>query len=203
MARQLALLFDDTDSTIHRLVHVGWNPELKQMAMPKLGEYLDLEGCEYATISDILEMRQDYLKMHAAERGKHGPNVKSWEQMDEHERNECHMFLKQAEMRELMRDGEMSFEKYKNWVDKLKSGVSTISADEEGDLSEAEEEEDDDGDDFEFEQLMHAHSNDENESENEAEQEPDAVGGVEQDRSDSSYDRQDEVPQVRRCRRRI
>ena len=31
MARQLALLFDDTDSTIHRLVHVGLNPESKQM----------------------------------------------------------------------------------------------------------------------------------------------------------------------------
>jgi hypothetical protein len=31
MARELALLFDDTDGTIHRLVHVGWNPETKQM----------------------------------------------------------------------------------------------------------------------------------------------------------------------------
>ena len=87
MAMQLVLLFDDTDSTIHRLVHVGWNAESKQMmgwfydaaerqTMTKLGGYLDLEGCDYATISDILEMRQDYLKMHAAERVKHGTNAK-------------------------------------------------------------------------------------------------------------------------------
>jgi hypothetical protein len=53
MARQLALLFDDTDDTIHRLVHVGWNPETKQMmgwfynaderqTMSNLGRYLNL-----------------------------------------------------------------------------------------------------------------------------------------------------------------
>ena len=84
---------------------------------------MDIEGCEYATISDILEMRQDYLKMHTAEREKHGTNAKSREQMDEHERNECHMFQKRAEMRKLVRDGKISFEKYKNWIDKLKSGV--------------------------------------------------------------------------------
>jgi hypothetical protein len=214
MARQLALLFDDTDSTIHRLVHVGWNPESKQMmgwfynvterdTMPKLGGYLDLEGCEYAAISDILEMRRDYLKMHEAEREKHGTNTKSWEQMDGHERNDCQMFQKQAQMRELVKDGKMTFEKYRKWVDKLRTGFLITSADEEGDLSAEEEDDDEDDDDFDFERLMQEQTGDGHESENEAEQEQDAANGEEQGPNDSSYDGQYEARLVRNCRRRI
>jgi hypothetical protein len=109
---------------------VGWNPETKQMmgwfynvderqTMPKLGGYLNLAECDYdyAQMSDILEMRKDYLDNHQ----ECNTSVKSWEQMDEHERLDCKMLQHQARMRDMVVQGRLSIGKYQAWVRKLQN----------------------------------------------------------------------------------
>ena len=53
--------------------------------MPKCGGYLNLDECEFAQISDILMFRKAYL-VHSKQNLSGDTRVKSYEQMDEHER---------------------------------------------------------------------------------------------------------------------
>jgi hypothetical protein len=75
--------------------------------MPKLSVYLNLDGCEYAQMNGILEMRADYQERHQ----KCDTSSKSWEQMDELERLDCKMVQHQTRMQDMVVQGSLSFDK--------------------------------------------------------------------------------------------
>jgi hypothetical protein len=101
-------------------------------------------------MSDILEMRKDYLDNHQ----ECNTSVKSWEQMDEHERLDCKMLQHQARMRGMLVQGRLSIDKYQAWARKLQNSVVITEEDETADMGPVDDSGIDDDDDDAFEQLM-------------------------------------------------